>query len=547
MPSSYSLTDDRLINQTLSHWIFGEDGTGNITSKTIISNLIECSNKMGRVDLVTADGSFDCQDEPEEQERITSNLHFCEVMSALTILSPKGSFVLKIFTVFEICTLNILYLLACVFEELHVYKPITSKLGNSEVYVIGLEYLGCDYFKEVYNKLMDIYGEYDISKVLFARNDIPESFMYEIIKCTNFFTESQIKAIKRNITTYGNFSDKEKQYIELMKHLVVDKFCDQNYCDNISKSLTLHKIEWDKHIKLDTKSGITKWGGHISKFSIEKRYSFLVDPFNFYSSSYVKGKVSDSVNSFNIYHEYMIDFQNFTFDIKLCKGKPFKIICVSRFCDLKVLQVYLNLFWENNCQICGASGSFYNHVKQCKILEKYDNVPESSDVKYLPLIENEDIPNFIKEKYPSAKCLTENNRPLLGNCESLEMLMSFLESGSLSPDDEIILWNVPLLSQLQNGLFTVISSLFRQVSIFTNNNDFTIHPFIYMKGLSDINSGIELVRLIKSFDWSNGGSLSGLLSIISLESLLQSPVHAAVCRYNIVYILHRIKSIISKS
>lgn len=72
---------------------------------------------------VTADGSFNCADNPGEQEATVAQLLYCETVSALLLLKAGGSFVLKTFTTFECHTLCLIYLLACCFSEV---EGITS-------------------------------------------------------------------------------------------------------------------------------------------------------------------------------------------------------------------------------------------------------------------------------------------------------------------------------------------------------------------------------------------------------------------------------------
>ena len=67
----------------------------------------------------------------------TASLHYCEMVTALGVLAPGGSFILKAFTLFEHPTICALYLLGALFQQVHVYKPATSKPGNSETYIIG--------------------------------------------------------------------------------------------------------------------------------------------------------------------------------------------------------------------------------------------------------------------------------------------------------------------------------------------------------------------------------------------------------------------------
>ena len=81
--------DDAFIDTTIDHWYFGSDGSGNVMhaeNLTALANHVQ-SELGGKVHLVTADGSIDCKNNPNEQERMTSHLHFCEVVHALTNLA----------------------------------------------------------------------------------------------------------------------------------------------------------------------------------------------------------------------------------------------------------------------------------------------------------------------------------------------------------------------------------------------------------------------------------------------------------------------------
>ncbi len=66
---------------------------------------------------ITADGSIDCQNTPGEQEAVTAHLHFCEAVTALSLLTPGGNFVLKMFTLFEHQSVSLMYLLNTAFRE----------------------------------------------------------------------------------------------------------------------------------------------------------------------------------------------------------------------------------------------------------------------------------------------------------------------------------------------------------------------------------------------------------------------------------------------
>lgn len=67
-----------------------------------------------------------------------------------------GHFVIKMFTFFECDTICLLYLLSRVFESINVTKPVTSKEGNSEVYVVCTEFRGDDVASIYLEELLEI-------------------------------------------------------------------------------------------------------------------------------------------------------------------------------------------------------------------------------------------------------------------------------------------------------------------------------------------------------------------------------------------------------
>lgn len=64
------------------------------------------------------------------------------------------------FTLFECETICLLYLIYNAFTTVEVFKPATSKEGNSEVYVIGLGYKGQEALSPWLHVLRKHYGMY---------------------------------------------------------------------------------------------------------------------------------------------------------------------------------------------------------------------------------------------------------------------------------------------------------------------------------------------------------------------------------------------------
>ena len=97
------INDDRLVMHTSDKWEYGDDDTGDVLDcdnrAGIVSRIL--SRFEGRpVDLVTADGSIDCQGDPANQESIVSALHLTEVAIALNVLRAGGSLVIIIHNIY---------------------------------------------------------------------------------------------------------------------------------------------------------------------------------------------------------------------------------------------------------------------------------------------------------------------------------------------------------------------------------------------------------------------------------------------------------------
>ncbi|CAG5124660.1 unnamed protein product [Candidula unifasciata] len=188
------IADDRLIRHTYPQWFFGPDGSGDITSYNHVRYLCNMLKQVVLDEelsplLVTADGSKDCQINPSEQESSLSRLHYCEMITACLILAPGGSFVFKVFTMFEPATSTLMFLLNLMFAQVHATKPATSKSGNSEVYLVCQGYRK-NVQEDTLWKLLEltVYNK-NISGTLNFVRDIPVSFHQEHQLCCHKFAQ----------------------------------------------------------------------------------------------------------------------------------------------------------------------------------------------------------------------------------------------------------------------------------------------------------------------------------------------------------------------
>lgn len=106
-----------------------------------------------KADLVTGDAGFPrdkTQSETEEME--TSVLILAEILIALGIQAPGGSFLLKIFDMTTYVTVGYLQVLSYCYENVSIFKPRASRNASSEKYVI------CTGFRVDEEELNDIIG-----------------------------------------------------------------------------------------------------------------------------------------------------------------------------------------------------------------------------------------------------------------------------------------------------------------------------------------------------------------------------------------------------
>nr|QBK91195.1 MAG: FtsJ-like methyltransferase [Pithovirus LCPAC202] len=94
------------------------------------------------VDLVLADGSIDPKGKEKTQERYNFPLLVAETLTALQILWEGGNFFIKFTNLSTEYTADLILLISNLFESTYLFKPISSRPGNSEFYLIAKGYLG---------------------------------------------------------------------------------------------------------------------------------------------------------------------------------------------------------------------------------------------------------------------------------------------------------------------------------------------------------------------------------------------------------------------
>ena len=204
-----------LEKNTNIHIHYGKDDTGNLYNlENIIDYAVKIQNKC---DIVTADGGFDFSINFNLQEQLSSHLIFCEIVTALTVQKIGGVFICKIFDSYCKITVDLLWLLSCVYDKVIITKPYTSRPANSEKYIVALGYRGINttYLNQLYQIIIRWNKMDEENKYL---HSILDTFQYNsnflnIIQLYNISnSKNQIQNIKNTLNILkGNINvDKNK-------------------------------------------------------------------------------------------------------------------------------------------------------------------------------------------------------------------------------------------------------------------------------------------------------------------------------------------------
>ena len=203
----------------------GKDGTGNLYNP---ENLEKCMQiYQNSMNIITADGGFDFSIAFDKQENMAFRLILSQVMFALTMQKYKGHFILKVFDIFLRPTHELIYLLSCFYERVHIIKPNTSRAANSEKYIV------CKFFKfqdtiklskkflavsKVLNNLN--WEEYNITSII--NIPIQYYFVNQLTEYNAIFGQQQIENIIKTMTLIER-SNFHRDYIEQGKNSNIQK------------------------------------------------------------------------------------------------------------------------------------------------------------------------------------------------------------------------------------------------------------------------------------------------------------------------------------
>lgn len=183
----------------------GHDERGDLMNP---QNLLYCFKYYrGDMDFITGDGGFDFSVHYLSQEIVSAPLILCQVSFAIAMQKRGGTFIIKMFDTFTKISLDILYLLANIYETVHFVKPHTSRYANSEKYVICKNFkldetAREEIFKVLYKIIAQMQGTNTL-EALFAF-ELPYYFVNKVEEYNAIFGQQQIENINNTLNLIDN-------------------------------------------------------------------------------------------------------------------------------------------------------------------------------------------------------------------------------------------------------------------------------------------------------------------------------------------------------
>jgi 23S rRNA U2552 (ribose-2'-O)-methylase RlmE/FtsJ len=194
---SWKLSKEMLHDNNIT-LVKGDDGTGSLYNYLNILHFIQ---EVGAhtCEFVTADGGFDFSYDFNNQEELSTRLILSEIVAAIQLQKQNGSFLLKIYDINSMMTLQLLYVLKLMYGSIAFIKPLSSRPANSEKYVMCTGF--CGNTTHIYTKclqlLKDVYSSWESKQQLNIK--VPTQFLRDIVEYNTYYIIKQVLHINKTI------------------------------------------------------------------------------------------------------------------------------------------------------------------------------------------------------------------------------------------------------------------------------------------------------------------------------------------------------------
>ena len=220
----------KLYEKYPQRWLMdGKENNGDVTKLKTVDSVRE---RLGdQVDLYTSDIGIPLdQTNFNQQEELEAVLNLGQVLCGLSTLKKGGYMVCKMFLFFTPFNMSLLSLLNDLFDEFYLSKPVTSRPGNSEIYIVGKGFHGYNECLPAITELRNALEGWNEKSVNVPVAEIREEFYTKLLNSSYQIYERQIrflemniqiakKCYEENIKPYESSTKEIKEELELRKKM----------------------------------------------------------------------------------------------------------------------------------------------------------------------------------------------------------------------------------------------------------------------------------------------------------------------------------------
>lgn len=440
-----------------------------------------------QISLVTADGSVDCMECPDDQENKVHYLHFAEVVAALQILDMGGTFVLKMFTFFELTTVGLLYFLNNVFDKVDVFKPATSKQGNSEVYVI------CSGYQRIYRNLsylLEMTSRMEYNDVpMFKLDMISNDFINQVSKCAKMFMTLQTQAIKSNIYHFERPDIDDQQMVHELRNQIRREYVRRYNVRPIADRMKILEGQTCSDEQNIYAFVVASSSSFTSRLMLKEctREEKLLELRSQLES--VEKKISLQKRTDNL--PLTIDRRH-NHTLEAFYGQPIRQIVSSKFVLVQCLKLMLDVL-DNTT----------------------DNLPSNSTISISSTVEHLSI---------SIDIRNYKNIEIYDHFEK-EFFHQLVNAINLHSPDRVLIRNFLLLTHFSVGLIYILGCVYNEIS-FTSNGEIQLNNLL--------STGKQFLNniLLNRIEFTSSNPSRSVLSIVKVNLLRNNEFNSAVMSYN---------------
>ena len=190
--------------------VFIEKGVNNCDLTSSENFLYLTKKYTHNFDIITADGGFDFSGDFNNQEILSQPLILAEILMAITFQKTNGCFVLKMFDCFTRLSVELIYILCSLYEKVYIYKPNTSRLANSEKYIVCKYYKNTDVNREFLKKLIPHILDNCSTISSLVNFEIPLLFLNKLDEINAILGQQQLEMIANTLSILNHSTQKEK-------------------------------------------------------------------------------------------------------------------------------------------------------------------------------------------------------------------------------------------------------------------------------------------------------------------------------------------------